>query len=129
MNDHPLVGATELEFAMADNHDAFEGRLQRIEKMHRQLASGYVLHVQDDGLIVARPRRARATIPVRGIVLFIAGFLLFKGVLIASLGQVTYDDRVTALAGGSLLERAGAWVMLADPISRDIGGFLAPAFR
>ncbi len=114
---------------MADNHDAFDGRLQRIGKKHRQMAHGYELYIQADGLIVARPRRFRGPVPARSFVTFVAGLLLFKGILIASLGPLAYDERVTTLRGGTILEQAGAMIMVSDPVSRDIGGFLAPVFR
>ncbi|MGV6847084.1 MAG: hypothetical protein ACWA5A_01765 [Marinibacterium sp.] len=115
---------------MADNFDEFDGRLQRIGDKNRRLLSGYVLHVQNDGLIVAKPRRGRlAALPLRSMLNFIAGLLLFKGVLIAALGPLAYDERVADLRSGGLFEQAGGWIMIADPISRDIGGFIAPVFR
>ena len=114
---------------MADNRDVFDGRLQRIGRKHSQLAHGYELHMQDDGLIVARPKRPRSYVPPRSLALFFIGFLAFKGVLIASLGPIAYDEKLDALHQGTVIEQAGAWVMMPDPVSREVGARLAPVLR
>ncbi|WP_428928141.1 hypothetical protein [Marinibacterium sp. SX1] len=111
---------------MSGDFEGFDARLRRIERNKRQLANGYELHMQNDGLIVARPRRSRSLgVPPRAIILFIAGVLLFKGILIASLGPLAYGERVTALGNGSIVEQAGAWVMQIDPVSAEIGARIA----
>ena len=91
------------------------------------MANGYELHMQSDGLIVARPRRARSIgISPRAALMFIAGFLVFKGLLIAALGPVTYEERLAGLSQGSTLEQAGAWVMQIDLVSREVASWITP---
>lgn len=112
---------------MSDSFEGFDQRLRRIEHKRRKMANGYELHMQNDGLIVARPRRARSSrVSPRSVILFVAGFFAFKGLLIASLGSVAYDERVTTLMGGTMLEQAGGWTMQADPLSREISRWIAP---
>ncbi len=112
---------------MSDSFEQFDGRLKRIERKRQTMANGYELHMQNDGLIVARPRRARnSRISPRAVIMFLGGALLFKGVLIASLGPVAYEERIAALADGSAVEQAGAMVMQIDPIAREIASWITP---
>ncbi|MEM8730981.1 MAG: hypothetical protein AAGF79_13800 [Pseudomonadota bacterium] len=112
---------------MSDNFEAFDQRLRRIDRTRRKLANGYEMHVQTDGLIVARPRRMRSIgISPRAFILFFAGLFLFKGLLIAHLGTVSYGERVLDLSQGSVIEQAGAWAMQIDPISQEVASVVAP---
>ena len=49
--------------------------------------------------------------------LTVAGFLAFKGFLLAKLGPITYETRLEKLAEGGALEQVATWVMTADPIT------------
>ncbi|WP_421701490.1 hypothetical protein [Aliiroseovarius sp.] len=105
---------------MADaNYVRFNKRLRDIDSKHRKLSRGYVQLVERDGLLVpvSTRRTARRGFPFRGLLLTLAGFLVFKAVLLTHLGPITYGERVEKLAGGTTLEQAGAWVMRADPIT------------
>ncbi|MBB93563.1 MAG: hypothetical protein CML68_03010 [Rhodobacteraceae bacterium] len=112
---------------MSSDFDGFDQRLHRIERSRRRMANGYELQMQNDGLIVARPRRSRSLgVSPRVVILAVAGLLAFKGFLIAALGPVAYDERVDKLWNGTVVEQAGAWFMQMDPVSREIGARLAP---
>jgi len=104
------------------NFEKFSTRVQAIEKSHRRRASGFVRLEERDGLLVpvAHPR-PRRTLPLRGIALSAAAFLLFKAFLYASLGPLTYTDRVSQLAGGNVVEQMGGWIMQAEPLTRWLG--------
>lgn len=93
----------------------FEKRLTRIEKQRRKLARGAVYAVNQDGLIVARPRRRSTRRPLRFVFFVLAGVMTFKSVLYSHLGAGTYASRVEELSVGTAVEQAGAWVMTADP--------------
>ena len=112
---------------MAQAHDPmFRNRLGRIDRSHRKLSSGYVQLVEKDGVLVPVPhRRIRSAFPYRGMLVAIAGFLVFKAFLFASLGEGVYNFRVERIADGTVFERAAAWVMQADPITRYISSFVA----
>ena len=114
---------------MADMFNQFDDRLRRIEAGRTRLKRGYSLTVDRDGLIVARPRPMRRGFPVKGLVLLVAGFFAFKALLIAYLGVVTYQDRVSALQNGASIERAGAWFMQSDPISASLAQKIRPFIR
>lgn len=104
---------------MADaNYARFNNRVRAIERRHKRLGSGYVRLEERDGLLVPVERvRVRRGLPLRGITLALSAFLAFKGFLLAYLGPVTYLDRVGILEGGSVVEKAGAWLMGVDPIT------------
>ena len=97
--------------------DEFERRMRRINRRHSKLSHGYVTSVNDDGLVVAKPRRRRSRSTIRGVALIVIVVMLFKGVLHAQLGATAYDERIEKLASGNFVEQAGAWVMIADPIT------------
>ncbi len=94
----------------------FDDRTRRIEKAHRRLARGYVTTVTRDGVIIHRPIR-RYGPSLRGIFLTFAALLGFKVLLYTYLGAIAYDGRVADLAGGTVIESIGAWVMQADPVT------------
>lgn len=101
-----------------DQHQReFDTRLKRIDRKHRKLAGGFVSAVSHDGLIIAKPRRRRLRVPFAGLALVAVGIVAFKGIVHSQLGPTTYEARITALAEGSQVERVGAWVMQADPLT------------
>lgn len=106
----------------------FDKRLRRIHRHHRKLSHGYVTSVNHDGLIIARPRRHGPRFPWKGLMVTVALFLLFKGFLFANLGAATFGERVEKLNSGTIVEKAGAFAMQADPatlwIAEQIGPFL-----
>ena len=86
----------------ASQFDEFERRMRRINRRHSKLSQGYVTAVTSDGL---------------GINAGLGGGMLFKGALHAQLGAQPYQDRIDALAAGNAMEQAGAYFMVADPIT------------
>jgi len=89
---------------VATVHLPFEKRIRKITRNH-------------DRLIIARPRRRSASVPLRGVLLVIAAGFAFKGFLHADLGQATYGDRISASQSGTLIEKGGAWLMQVDPVT------------
>ncbi|MDE4132716.1 hypothetical protein PXK00_06325 [Phaeobacter sp. QD34_3] len=114
---------------MGKQHREFNARLRRLEDKHEAMSSGYSAHVGSDGLIMVKPRRSRASrsrVTPRAVVFLLCSVFLFKGFLMASLGFASYDARVAELSRGIAVERAGAFVMQAEPISVLIGQKLRP---
>lgn len=91
-----------------------EKRLTRIEARRRALKHGVVYSVNQDGLIIARPRRRGMRRPLYLVFVALAGVMAFKAVLYAGLGAASYGQRVTELSQGTMVERAAAWIMQAD---------------
>ncbi|MBS9715869.1 hypothetical protein ACFFUT_02095 [Pseudohalocynthiibacter aestuariivivens] len=103
---------------MADLHlNSFEERNRRIVRRHKKMANGYVTSINQDGLIVAHPRRRAPNLPWKGFALTVVLFLLFKGFLYANLGPITYGERVDKLNQGTIVEQAGAFLMQADSVT------------
>lgn len=103
------------------NHTNFAARLREINKRHERLAAGYVRLEERDGLLVPverrRIRRANGR-PIYGMATALGALFLFKGFLLAYLGNGTYVQRLSDLTGGSQLEQVGGWIMAADPLTR-----------
>lgn len=96
----------------------FTDRVTRIEVQRRKLARGAVYSVNQDGLIIARPRRHAPRNPL-GLVFFsFASVLVFKAVVLAAVGPITYAERVSLLSEGNAVEQFGGWVMQADPATQ-----------
>ena len=104
-------------FMSAYQFEEFERRMRRINRRHSRLSQGYVTSVNDDGLVVAKPRRRTSRSTLKGVSLIVIVIMLFKGILHAQLGPTAYEERIERLAGGNPIEQAGAWVMVADPIT------------
>jgi len=99
------------------NFNNFGRRIRRLDRTRRAMDRGFSARVRADGLVVVEPRRARVRLPFAPILLTVAALILFKGVLLASVGGDAYQDQLVTLRSGSVLEQAGAWVMQADRIS------------
>ena len=80
---------------MAQANLPFEKRLKQITRKHDQLAKGAGRSVTSDGLIVMQPRAYRPKFPLRFIIVLVVLGFVFKGLLLASIGNVAYAERVT----------------------------------
>lgn len=114
---------------MVQHHFEFDQRVNNLGRKHRAMSRGYVTRMRSDGLIVARPYRAQARFPVKPVLLFLLAFVAFKGFLIANLGPDAYSERVSKLENGTVVERAGAWVMQIEPVSNLIAQEIGPILR
>ena len=97
--------------------DEFERRMRRINRRHSRLSLGYTTKVNDDGLVVARPRRRTSWTTIRGLALIVCVILIFKGFLHAQLGPLAYDERVASLARGNIAEQVGACAMKPEQVT------------
>lgn len=104
----------------------FEKRHRAVTKRHRQMAQGYVTKLGRNGVIEHHPRRNLPGFSPRSIVLTALGFFTFKGFLLHSMGETEYVARVGLLSDGSMLEKAGAFVMQIDPVTRWAVEYISP---
>lgn len=95
----------------------FNKRVRTIGRKHRQLSQGYVELVERDGLLIPQKARMRRKFPTVGLLLTLAGFMLFKGFLYSQVGALHYDERINRLNDATTLEQVGAWIMQADPLT------------
>jgi len=114
---------------MANYQLQFDQRLNLLARKHRALSRGYVTRIQADGLIVARPRRTSARLPRKAVFLFLLAFFGFKAFLVANLGPQAYDDRLARLQAGTVVEKGGAFVMQADPLTMYLAQQIGPIMR
>jgi len=114
---------------MSDVHEGFQARLRSIGRKRARFERGYVGKVGRDGLIVFKPRKRMPAVPLRGVLYLVLGFLFFKAVVLAHIGSVTYEERVSQLAAGGLVEQAGAALMQPDPVTQLVARYLAPVLR
>lgn len=82
--------------------------------------SSSVLSFNHDGLEIARTRRTARWLPIWHIIFFIYLALLIRLVAMAEVGPAAYKHRMDVLENGSFVEKAAAWVMHMDPVSRSI---------
>ena len=113
---------------MSDVREGFDNRLRRIERRHSNLSRGYVARIGRDGLIELHPRRGRRAFPWRGALFLVVGFLVFKGIIMANLGDALYQERIAALRDGAPVEQVGAFIMQPDPVSQAVAAKLIPLF-
>ena len=114
---------------MSSGQATFESRLRRLVRKHRAMTRGYKTRMQPDGLIVAYPKGRGSPISAKSVVIFLVAFMAFKGLMIASQGVESYDQRLERLHGGTLMEKAGGFVMQVDPISKLIADQISPHVR
>ena len=104
---------------MSDNKATFDARLKQLERTYQvRLANGVDHVVQKDGLIVARARRRAPRIPYAGIFTMLVALVAFKVIVLIYLGETGYNQRINAMRDGNAIDRAGAWVMQSDVVSR-----------
>ncbi|MCR9112353.1 MAG: hypothetical protein NXH84_03715 [Rhodobacteraceae bacterium] len=111
---------------MTNTFEGFDNRLKKIDRNRTRLVNGYSAKVSKDGLIVFRPKRRTNSFSVRGLLMLVLGFFLFKGMIMAHLGGTIYDQRVEALKAGTVIEQGGAYLMQRDPITEAIAIKLRP---
>lgn len=112
---------------MSETTYDFDKRLQKLGKKHARIkANGFVRKLGKDGLITIHARRRGPTFPLRGLIAVFVVAFVFKGFLLASMGEADYAERVAALQSGTMVEKAGAWVMQVDPATHGMASFLQP---
>lgn len=116
---------------MVDTEADFQKRLALLGRKHATMAKGYVMRMRPDGLVVVHLTRpnARRVFPLRGLIFLAVGFCVFKALILASLGDATYDARIDKLAQGTIIEQSGAWLMHVDPVTDLVAGALKSIAR
>jgi hypothetical protein len=114
---------------MVETHAHFVKRLTTLGQKHAKMTRGYSMKVNKDGLLTAKPKRARRSLPIRGLFLVVFGFFALKAFMLASVGPVTYNERLAKLESGTVVERAGAKAMSIDPITATFATIAGPVLR
>lgn len=119
---HVWWGPNVMKVAMTDSYIEFQQRVARIHDAQAPkrffFKSKNSCTVNDQGHFVLRGAKRRRGVPWTGLFLVAVAFFGVKGAVMAQLGNDFYQKQVARLMPASALERAGAWTMQADPISR-----------
>jgi hypothetical protein len=88
--------------------EEFYGRVARIEECRGSDPS-------------ARRRKAGAGLSggrwIAPLGMVLASIVAMKAVVHANIGPESYDHKIAVLAAGDVVDRAGAWVLAADPLT------------
>ena len=104
----------------------FYKREQALRRKHIRMSQGYVTRMSKNGTIEQVPDSKAGGTGVRLILKAALVVLAFKVLAFAWLGETQYLNNVDALSQGAIYERAGAWIMQADPVTRTLAGFIMP---
>ncbi|WP_371168507.1 hypothetical protein [Aliiroseovarius sp. 2305UL8-7] len=103
----------------------FQKRVRGVSRQHRRLSRGYVQLVERNGLLVPKTSKVRRGFPIKGLLATIVGFVAFKAFLFNQVGAVNYTDRIDTLGQGTVLEKAGSWIMQADVLTVAISNWMS----
>ena len=110
-----------------EQYRQFDNRLKRIDRIHRKGGGFEAEGTLGQSYYTRAARKARRPVVAPALAI-VAAIIVLKALAAASMPAGDYDAQVSALSQGNLIDRAGAFVMAPDPISRTIGGWLAPLF-
>jgi len=97
-------------------HKPFEQRVKRISRDYEKIkVAGANPRLRKDGLIEMRPARPKLRLPLRPILLILAMAFGFKVFVYNYLGPEDYEARLAALDAANPVERAGQFILQADP--------------
>ena len=113
---------------MEDALHSYNRRQEAIRRKHERMAKGYVTKLHKNGTYVQVPDSKVGGTSFRMILWAAAAFVLFKGFVLAWLGQASYEAHLDTLSHGSLYEQVGAWFMQVDPVTAQLSGFLSLFF-
>lgn len=103
---------------MEEALSSYKRREQALRRKHERLARGYVTKLdKKTGNYVQVPAGKTGGMGLRVILAAAAGFIAFKTLVLTYLGSGDYQVHVDTLAGGSIFERVGAWLMQIDPLT------------
>ena len=112
---------------MHESQANFNKRLSALNRKHAAMSHGFSTLLRSDGLIIIKPNRAlRRAFPLKGLLALIFGFFVFKAIMLSSLSEITYNERVAKLKQGGALEQGGAWLMQIEPVTVFLAGFVEP---
>lgn len=116
---------------MVETRDDFAKRLNVLGRKHNKMTNGYTTKVGKDGLIVVKPKRRalRGGGAVKLLLLIALGFFGFKAFTLAAVGPVTYNERLSKLENGTVVEQVGAKALAIDPLTAAVADTVGPVMR
>jgi hypothetical protein len=114
---------------MVETHDHFNKRLGLLGRKHEEMTHGYTTKIGKNGLILVKPKTKRRGFPIKGLILVALGFFAFKAFMLASVGPLTYTERLSKLENGSVVEAVGAKLLGIDPLTAVIADYAGSFLR
>ncbi|WP_375265689.1 hypothetical protein [Planktotalea sp.] len=98
----------------------------------RQATSQYSTTVDKNGLVQVVPRkksRRSFGAPIRLILLFGVLITIFKALAVLNVGLTAYEEQLTALSSGNIVEQVGSVLLSVDPLTNAVIQGIAPLIR
>ncbi|MDD9728366.1 hypothetical protein PVW46_00440 [Mameliella sp. AT18] len=111
---------------MDDAQRSFHKREQALRRKHIRMSQGYVTRMNRNGVIEQVPQSRMSGFGLHLVLRLAVAVMLFKMVALAWLGDAIYTGHVERLSQGVFYEKAGAWILQVDPVTRMLADFLAP---
>ncbi|SMX38998.1 hypothetical protein [Maliponia aquimaris] len=105
---------------------SFHRREQALRRKHVRMSQGYVTKLDRNGLIVQVPDNKIGGFGLGLLLRAVLILMVIKVMTLVWLGEPRYQAHVDVLSQGALYERAGAWVMQVDPVTRKLAALLTP---
>ncbi len=99
------------------NLQNFYGRLGRIDKIHKAGGGFEAEGALGMSYYNARRRPVRRRGFLAPLVLVLMTIVLIKASVHAAIGAEQYEDRIAVLRDGGMADRAGAYILQADPLT------------
>ncbi|MBO9400184.1 hypothetical protein [Shimia sp. R9_3] len=105
---------------MSESNAEFHERLARIYRNQAEAGpkAREAVAIDRNGYVIVRGAGRRRTIPWHGLSMVAVSFFVIKGLMMSQLGPDFYSQDVARLSGGNAVEKAAAWTMRPDPVSR-----------
>ncbi|MCX7561117.1 hypothetical protein OS190_16230 [Sulfitobacter sp. F26204] len=116
---------------MVETHDHFVNRLNTLGRKHKKMTHGYSTKIGKDGLIVVKAKRRRmgGGVAIKFVLLLAIGFFGFKIFALSAVGPVTYNERLSKLENGTVIEKVGARALAIDPVTQSVAGSVGTVMR
>lgn len=105
---------------MSDSYAEFHDRLARIYR--KQAKTGRVAResvlINRNGYMIVKGAGRRRRFPWAGLFTVVVSFFMMKGFMMSQFGPDFYSQDIVRLSGGSTVEKAAAWTIAPDPVSR-----------
>lgn len=111
---------------MDQAQQSFYKRQETLRRKHMRMSQGYVTRMNKNGVIEQVPDRHFSGMGLRLVLRLALVVMAFKVLAFAWLGETQYASSIDRLSQGAFYEKAGAWVMQADPVTRAVAGFMSP---
>ncbi len=115
---------------MVYTRDHFNKRIGVVDKkLSRRGRNSIVARVDANGIVYAKAKRRSRGFPIKGLLLTVLAFFCFKAFMLSANGPSSYEERLSGLQEGNMIEAAGALLLAVDPLTQFIADQMGPMLR